>query len=216
MTGERKFATPLDMTDAPSALRERFWAKADIRGAEECWEWNAGRNSRGYGIFYIRKGYGRTATRVAVAFREPIPQGHVVCHKCDNPPCVNPAHLFLGTQVDNGLDSIAKGRGNRAHGGAHRSAQLTPAIVAELRRHDWRRQGELTRVARLLGIAANNVKAAVTGAHWASIDTPPVPWVEATHCTNGHDRAVFPTTRNGCPECKRTYRKRRAARRAAA
>jgi len=75
--------------------RLRFWAKVDKSG--DCWIWTAGRLRQGYGRFD-----GQLAHRVAFAFeRGPVPDGMFVLHSCDNPPCVNPGHLRLGTHVDN-------------------------------------------------------------------------------------------------------------------
>lgn len=82
---------------------------------EGCWEWNRGRDKDGYGKFWLD---GRTeqAHRVAwETFRGPIPDGKIICHHCDNPPCVNPDHLFLGTHLDNTLDAEAKGRRVACH-----------------------------------------------------------------------------------------------------
>lgn len=97
----------------------RFWSKVDRRGPEECWEWKCGRGDFGYGAFSI-KHRNRGAHRVAwVLSNGPIPRGMWVCHSCDNPPCCNPAHLFLGTHQDNEDDKTAKGR--RPTGDAHYS-----------------------------------------------------------------------------------------------
>ncbi|NLE99687.1 MAG: HNH endonuclease [Anaerolineales bacterium] len=99
----------------PESVVKRFWAAVDKRGPDECWEWQLSR-SRGYGQLARKRGKaGYKAHRVSwmIAHDCRIPQGMVICHKCDNPACVNPGHLFLGTHRDNMRDMVHKGR---AHG----------------------------------------------------------------------------------------------------
>jgi hypothetical protein len=93
-------------------VEDRFWSKVRRGGTDECWEWTAGTNDDGYGVIKV-DGRDTGAHRIAwvlIARRGPVPDGMVVMHSCDNPPCVNPAHLSLGTVADNNADRHAKGR----------------------------------------------------------------------------------------------------------
>ena len=95
---------------------DRFWEKVNKDTVSGCWEWtSSGRGHRGYGAFFTHfPGEGRkchAAHRFSWSLSNgPIPAGLWVLHKCDNPPCVNPSHLFLGDRKDNMLDCAAKGR----------------------------------------------------------------------------------------------------------
>lgn len=87
----------------------RFWDKVDKSG--ECWVWLSATHSQGYGLFKTGHNTQNYAHRVVwVLEYGPIPEGAFVCHSCDNPPCVRPEHLFLGTAADNMQDMVSKGR----------------------------------------------------------------------------------------------------------
>lgn len=125
-------------------LAERFHEKVTAGNSDECWPWKAARDPNGYGR--ITTGSKRDGTKVAslahrVAWEVnvgPIPDGKHVLHRCDNPPCCNPTHLFLGDITDNNRDMWAKGRGilRRAHtpGEKHGNSKLTDDIVLAIRR----------------------------------------------------------------------------------
>lgn len=114
---------------------DRFWAKVDRRGPDDCWEWTASFNGHGYGQFAINR-LPRGAHRVAWMLTVDDPGDLFVLHRCDNPACCNPAHLFLGTQADNIADMDAKGRGRRTGPAPERAStrKLDPADVIEIRR----------------------------------------------------------------------------------
>lgn len=94
-------------------LEERFWPK--VSGPiwpTGCWEWMAGCSNDGYGGIRNENGRSSRAHRIAWRLTQgEIPEGMIVCHKCDNPKCCNPDHLFLGTTLDNVRDKWRKGRG---------------------------------------------------------------------------------------------------------
>jgi len=94
---------------------ERFWEKIAIGDDDKCWEWQAARNAKGYGRLTSGRGVYLKAHRVAFALSNGgfvADETHVL-HHCDNPPCCNPTHLFIGTPKDNTADMIRKGRWSR-------------------------------------------------------------------------------------------------------
>ena len=118
------------------ALKEkaerRFWSNVDKKSLDECWTWTASKLTHGYGAFGVgMKRISAHRFSWTLHFGE-IPKGMVVCHKCDNPPCVNPNHLFLGTDADNQRDKKLKGRS--ARGESNSKAKLTEDNVQEIRR----------------------------------------------------------------------------------
>ena len=97
-------------------MPERFQCKVQKTGG--CWIWTGADNGNGYGVYSVARGKWSYAHRLAFEWANgSIPDGLVVCHTCDVKRCVNPAHLFLGTQADNVHDMIKKGRGRNQNTG---------------------------------------------------------------------------------------------------
>lgn len=140
---------------------ERFWAKVQ-RSDDGCWEWLAGHNSYGYGVFRIG---GRTLTAHRVAWELTYgeqPDGHVL-HRCDNRNCVRPDHLFLGTWADNNADAISKHR--HAYGVRVPTAKLDEAAIPQIvKAYD----SGMTQAAvgEAFGITQSNVSRILAGKAW--------------------------------------------------
>jgi len=132
-----------------------------------CWVWLGG-TARGYG--HVRRGEKMVrAHRLSWELTNgPIPPGLLVLHRCDVKRCINPAHLFLGTDADNMADKVAKGRSANQRGERSGLAKLTPeAVLAIMARLD---AGETTtNVARDFGVHRNTVLAVKTGERWAHV-----------------------------------------------
>jgi len=94
---------------------ERFWEKVNIPDDRNlCWLWTACVNPAGYGVFALSRTKQTIASRYSYLLNTgSIPKDMFILHKCDNPPCVNPEHLFVGTQKDNMMDKVNKGRGTK-------------------------------------------------------------------------------------------------------
>lgn len=110
---------------------QRFAAMVNKDG--DCWVWSGSRNQCGYGRFGLNRGHvlaHRFAYQIENGY---IPEGMEVCHTCDNPACVRPSHLFLGTHAENMADSRIKGRSAKQAGTANPRAKLTENDVLRIR-----------------------------------------------------------------------------------
>ena len=159
----------------------RFWAK--VRKTDDCWEWTGATTSDGYGNLRVGAravGAHRIAYELQVG---PIPSGKSVLHQCDNPPCQRGTHLFIGSQMENVADMIAKGRENRAIGDRNGSrlhpesrpalrgekcghAKLTWALAREIRSRYALGGISHARLAREYGVVAGTIQQLVGGHTW--------------------------------------------------
>jgi hypothetical protein len=134
---------------------DRFWSHVDKSG--ECWTWTAFRNKTGYGMARWRE-QSTLANRVAWEISHgAIPEGLFVCHHCDNPSCVNPSHLFLGTNADNVRDKVAKGRQYK---------RLTIEQVNEIRRLFKAKEMNRGELAKRFGVSHTTICAVVDYRLW--------------------------------------------------
>lgn len=112
---------------------DNFWNKVDIKSDSECWKWAGCKIPGGYGYFKLgRKMQGAHRASWLINCGS-IPGGLFVLHKCDNPPCVNPRHLWLGTAKDNTRDMFDKNRSYDRRGGNNPRAKLMEKQVKEIR-----------------------------------------------------------------------------------
>lgn len=153
----------------PDKYQRLFWDKVDKSG--DCWEWTAHRNIKGYGQFGV-SGKLALAHRLSyiIHFGE-IPSGKIVCHSCDNPSCVNPAHLWIGTHQDNAIDRERKNRGGRKgpEGSKAPHAKLNEAIVAQIKAIIAEGKTTHRSIAKQFGVHFVTISDLATGKTWRHV-----------------------------------------------
>lgn len=128
-----------------------------IKKTEYCWEWIGTITTHGYGHFKHKQKVYRAHRVAFVLFKGMIPEGMYVCHACDNPKCVNPDHLWLGTPRDNAMDMVSKGRAvgnkwNHKSGDLHPNTKMTSAMIADIKqlkgKHSQRELSKMFKVSQ--------------------------------------------------------------------
>lgn len=139
---------------------ERFWSKVDVGLEDECWEWKAFKHPQGYGLFKWN-GVAEYAHQVAWALTvEPLPPKVCVLHKCNNPGCVNPKHLYIGTHTDNARDRRGAGR---------QPSKLSADEVREMRRLYESGEYSISQLGRAYNISSSAADAAIKGRTWKHV-----------------------------------------------
>jgi hypothetical protein len=141
---------------------EKFWAR--VEKTDTCWIWRGPTNVHGYGRvgIHLRKQY---AHRVAWTLTNgEVPAGLCLLHRCDNPPCVNPAHLFLGTRSDNAKDKVSKGR--QSKGDSRPNAKLSMDKAEAIRREHAQGAVSACALARRYGVRPSQITRVLRGVGW--------------------------------------------------
>lgn len=159
--------TPRD-ADLAERLEYTGWTEV-LRRPElgPCWEWNGWRHKSGYGQVSVGGNKRNHASRIAyLAWVGPL-DGQFACHRCDNPPCINPAHLFAGTPKENSEDCANKGR--TPHGERQWGHKLTEDEVRAIRAAYATGKFTQAELARTYGVSKSNVNVLILGKTWARV-----------------------------------------------
>lgn len=142
-----------------------FWDRVDRKGDEDCWVWTRSCATNGYGKVRIG-GRSWVASRLSyVLANGPITAGGVVCHTCDNRPCVNPRHLWVGSVADNARDMVSKGRQSVRVGERNTRCRLSVDQVRQIRQ-DPRGHAALSRE---LGVSSGAIRDIRSRRNWGSV-----------------------------------------------
>jgi len=153
------------------SLEECFWKKVDKKAEDECWEWKGAREVYGYGFLSLSRNPQKwiKAHRLSytLAYGE-FDQNLAVCHKCDNPACINPKHLWLGTIADNNRDKENKGRGALHDGENNPNAKLTKEDIMKIK--ELRKTGMTQqKIADMYKVSQVNIGRILSGRLWLEI-----------------------------------------------
>lgn len=165
--GRAKYCSnPCKNNSRKKPLSERFWEH--VVKSDGCWEWNGGKAVHGYGSIHDDNGHQLRSNQASwILHHGPIPEGLWILHKCDNPPCVRPDHLYLGTHQDNMRDLILRGKGKGA------AMVGSKNVHAKLREKDIPmiyKLNELgisyTAIGRMFRVKRNAIKSIIIGKSW--------------------------------------------------
>jgi hypothetical protein len=161
-----KYISGHNVTRYYKSIEDRFWASCPKGAPDSCWEWKGHRQPKGYGSIHQSHKV-HMAHRIAYEIHfGPIPDNTQVLHKCDNPPCCNPNHLFLGSIADNMTDKTAKQR--QARGENIGKAKFTESDIREMRRL-YDTGVKQVDIAKLFGLSQGHVTRIVNRKAWTHV-----------------------------------------------
>lgn len=146
----------------------RFFTKVHISTLTSCWPWRAGKHRKGYGYFHFDKKEIKAHRMSWLIFNGPIPNGLLVCHECDNRACVNPFHLFLGTNADNTADMVKKNRQSGAPGTSNGNSKLSEKDVLDIR-NTKKDRGYTTALSQKYKVSRSTIHAVLTRKIWGHL-----------------------------------------------
>lgn len=147
---------------------QRFWSKVDIKDKDSCWEWLDGKNENGYGRITVN-GKVFNAHRLSYMIEhklEFIPESMCICHRCDNPGCVSPHHLFMGTKTDNTYDMVNKGRNNCGRGEDHGRTNLHNEDIIFIRENYANGIMTVKDLSNKFSIGVDGIRRIINGQMW--------------------------------------------------
>lgn len=155
----------------PEEFEIVFWSKVDrSNGATSCWNWAARINEWGYGEVWYKGRHCKSHRVSWELMHGEIPDGLCVLHTCDNPACVNPNHLFLGTNLDNMRDKVSKNRQSRLNGENHPLHKLTKEQVLAIRQEYSKGDVSLKTLSKRYGIGISTAGGIVTYRAWRELE----------------------------------------------
>lgn len=148
----------------------RFWSKVALTANQDlCWNWRATKHKKGYGNFWFN-GQLMRATHISIFYKTGVlpNKGSFACHTCDNPSCVNPNHIFIGTNQDNMNDKVKKGRMSCLKGESNPKAKLTEGGVREIR-YLYNSGLNYPEISTKVGVSRSMVGGIIRGKFWKHV-----------------------------------------------
>lgn len=148
---------------------QRFYSFIlDSSNDDICWKWTGGKDWDGYGIFFVNKKSIKAHRYAYQILVGRIPSGKLICHTCDNPSCVNPKHLFIGTFQDNVDDMMKKGRHKARSGSCHHNSKLNEELVKIVKQR-LLKGDKITHIAKDLNVSITTIFDIKNGNTWKNV-----------------------------------------------
>lgn len=158
--------------DLPQSAVEKILVNYEV--VKDCWEWKGKKDKDGYGRLRVGGRITIRTNRAAwIVANGEIPNGKMICHKCDNPCCINPDHLYVGTAKDNATDRRNRGRSNNERGSLRWNSKLTEEQVRQISIDYVPGKDSQTEVAKKYGVSQATISHILRGANWKHVGVLP-------------------------------------------